>query len=170
MTKKLLIAIALILPFCVMAQDLKFGYFDRSKIFMSMPETVAASKKLEDLSKKYESELATMDAEYQKKGSDYVAARDSLPESIKTRRMSEIDDLKQRLQSFYQDSQKDIQKQQQDLIAPINSKLMTAVKAVGQENSFIYIFDTSASADLMYWSVDKCVDVTNLIRAKLNLK
>jgi outer membrane protein len=170
MTKKLLIAIALILPFCVMAQDLKFGYFNRSDIFKSMPETVAASKKLDDVSKKYETELATMQTEYQKKGSDYVAVRDSLPESIKTRRMAEIQDLEQRMQSFYQDSQKDIQKQQQDLIAPISTKLMNAVKAVGQENGFVYIFDTSANADLMYWSVDKCVDVTNLIRAKLNLK
>ena len=170
MTKKLLIAIALILPFCVMAQDLKFGYFDLSKIFMSMPETVAASKKLDDLSKRYETEYTNMKEEYQKKGSDFVAVRDSLPESIKTRRMAEIDELQQRLSSFIQDSQKDIQKQQQDLITPINLKLMNAVKAVGQENNFIYIFDTSANADLMYWSVDKCVDVTNLIRAKLNLK
>ena len=91
MTKKLLIAIALILPFCVMAQDLKFGYFDRSKIFMSMPETVAASKKLDDLSKRYETEYTNMKEEYQKKGSDFVAVRDSLPESIKTRRMAEIE-------------------------------------------------------------------------------
>jgi outer membrane protein len=170
MTKKLLIAIALILPFCVMAQDLKFGYFDRSKIFMSMPETVAASKKLDDFSKNCESELAKMKDEYQRKSSEFIAERDSLPESIKTRRMADIDKVQQGLQSFYQQSQQDIQKLQQDLITPINLKLMNAVKAVGQENNFIYIFDTSANADLMYWSVDKCVDATNLIRTKLNLK
>ena len=170
MIKKLFIAIALILPLTAFAQDLKFGYFNRAEIFQAMPETVAATKKLDEISKNYESELARMNEEYQKKGSDFIAAKDTLPEAIKTRRMTEIQDIEQRLQAFYQDSQNEIKKNQQDLIIPINAKLMKAVKAVGQEQGFIYIFDTSANAGLMYWSVDKCVDVTNLVRAKLNLK
>ncbi len=170
MTKKLFIAIALILPLTAFAQDLKFGYFNRAEIFQAMPETVAATKKLDEISKNYETELMKMQGEYQKKGSDFVAAKDSLPEAIKVRRMTEIQDLEQRLQSFYTDSQTEIKKTQQDLIIPINTKLMNAVKTVGQDQGFVYIFDTSANAGLMYWSVDKCVDVTNLIRAKLNLK
>ncbi|HET9570555.1 MAG TPA: OmpH family outer membrane protein [Bacteroidales bacterium] len=170
MTKKLFISLALILPLTAFAQDLKFGYFNRAEIFQSMPETVAATKKIDEIAKNYETELMKMQEEYQKKGSDFVAAKDSLPESIKVRRMTEIQDLEQRLQSFYQDSQTEIKKTQQDLIVPINAKLMTAVKAVGQDQGFIYIFDTSANAGLMYWSVDKCVDVTSAIRSKLNLK
>lgn len=170
MTKKLLIALFCLLPLSLFAQDLKFGYFSRAEIFQSMPETVAASKKLDDLAKTYESEFTKMQEDYQKKGSDFVASKDSLPESIKVRRMSEIQELEQRLQSFYQDSQKDIQKQQQELILPINEKLSKAVKAVGVENGFLNIFDTSANAGLMYWSVEKCIDVTNMVRAKLNLK
>jgi len=170
MTKKLLIAIACLLPLTLFAQDQKFGYVNRMEIFQSMPETAAATKKIDELAKNYETELSKMQQEYQKKGSDFVAARDSLPESIKVRRMSEIQDLEQRLQSFYQDSQKDIQKQQQDLIMPINEKLTNAVKAVGQEGSFVYIFDISSNIGLMYWSADKAIDVTNLVRAKLNLK
>jgi len=79
MTKKLFIAIALILPLTTFAQDLKFGYFNRAEIFQSMPETVAATKKLDLISKNYETELMKMQEEYQKKGSDFVAAKDSLP-------------------------------------------------------------------------------------------
>jgi len=170
MTKKLFIAIALFLPLTAFAQDLKFGYFNRTEIFQSMPETVAATKKIEDISKNYESELSRMQEEYQKKGSDFVAAKDTLPEAIKVRRMTEIQDLEQRLQAFYQDSQNEVKKTYQDLMIPINTKLANAVKVVGQDQGFIYIFDISANAGLMYWSVDKCVDVTNQIRAKLNLK
>lgn len=170
MTKKLFFALALLLPLTTFAQELKFGYFNRAEIFQSMPETVAATKKIDEIAKNYETELVKMQEEYQKKGSDFVAAKDSLPEAIKVRRMTEIQDLEQRLQSFYQDSQAEIKKTQQDLIVPINAKLMAAVKAVGQDQGFVYIFDTSANAGLMYWSVDKCVDVTNSIRAKLNLK
>jgi|WetSurMetagenome_2_1015567.scaffolds.fasta_scaffold857984_1 outer membrane protein len=176
MTKKLLTIIACLLPISLFAQDskdskdLKFGYVNYAEIFQGMPETVAATKKLEDLQKNYKTELDKIQDEYQKKGSEFVAQRDSLPETIRTRRMTEIQDLEQRLNSFYQDSQKDIQKQQQDLVAPINLKLLNAIKAVGQENGFVYIFDMSSSNGLMYWSVDKCTDVTNLVRTKLNLK
>lgn len=170
MTRKLLIAIACLLPLSLLAQDLKFGYVNRAEIFQKMPETVVASKKIEELAKNYESELSKMKEEYQRKGSEFVATRDSLPESIRVHRMTDIQDLEQRLQAFYQDSQNDIQKQQQELIIPINDKLMNAVKAVGQENSLVYIFDISSNAGLMYWSVEKCVDVTPLVRAKLNLK
>jgi len=170
MTRKLLIAIACLLPLSLLAQDLKFGYVNRAEIFQKMPETVVASKKIEELAKNYESELSKMKEEYQRKGSEFVATRDSLPESIRVHRMTDIQDLEQRLQAFYQDSQNDIQKQQQELIIPINEKLMNAVKAVGQENSLVYIFDISSNAGLMYWSVEKCVDVTPLVRAKLNLK
>lgn len=170
MTKKLLIAIACLLPLSLFAQELKFGYVNRAEIFQSMPETTEATKKIDELAKNYETELDKMNGEYQKKGSDFMATRDSLPESIKVRRMSEIQDLEKRLQAFYQDSQKDIQKQQQDLIIPINDKLTNAVKTVGRDNGFVYIFDISSNAGLMYWSLDKCVDVTNMVRTKLNLK
>jgi outer membrane protein len=170
MTKKLIIALACLLPMSLFAQDLKFGYFSRAEIFQSMPETQAATKKVDEIAKNYETELLKMQEEYQKKGSEFVAAKDSLPEAIKVRRMTEIQDLEQRLQAFYQDSQTEIKKTQQDLVTPINAKLANAVKSVGQEQGFVYIFDTSINAGLMYWSLDKCIDVTNLVRAKLNLK
>lgn len=171
MNKKIFIAVLCLLPFFALsAQEQKFGYFNMAEIFNSMPETKVAINKLDTLTKGYETELQKMQQEYQKKGADFVAQRDSLPESIKSRRMTEIQDLENRLQEFYQFSQKDIQTQRTQLISPINDKLMKAVKQVGQDNGFVYIFDVSANSGLVYWSMDKCTDVTNLIRAKLNLK
>lgn len=170
MNKKLFLALFLLLPLTIMAQDLKFGYLNFSEIFQGMPEYVAATKKMDELVKTYENERATLQEEYQKKGSEFVASRDSLPDAIKTRRMTEIQALEQNIQEFVQNAQKELQKAQNDLVSPINTKLMNAVKAVGKEQNFVYIFDTSANAGLLYWSADKCVDVTNLVRAKLNIK
>ena len=62
MTKKLFIAIACLLPLSLFAQDLKFGFLNRAEIFQSMPETATATKKLEESSKAYETELATIQA------------------------------------------------------------------------------------------------------------
>lgn len=168
MIKKLFISILCILPLCAFAQD--FGYINRNEIFQAMPETQEAIKKLDVLAKNYESELLIMQEEYQKKGSEFVAQRDSLPESIRTRRMAEIQDLEQRIQNFYQDSQTDIQKKEQELILPINEKLTNAVKAVGEEQNLIYIFDISSNSALMYYSTSKCKDVTSAVRGKLGIR
>lgn len=170
MIKKVLVLIACVLPLTVIAQDIKVGYYNRIAIIQSMPEYTEATKKLDQLSKDYEKEISLIQDEYQKKGSEYIAGRDTMPEAIRLRRESEIQDLQNRLNSFVEDSRTNLNKQQQDLLTPITKKMDTTVQTVGKDNNFLLIFDSSTKADLSYFSADKCVDVTNLIRAKLGMK
>jgi outer membrane protein len=122
------------------------------------------------LAKTLEDELLVMRTEYQKKGSEFIAQKDSLPESIRARRMAEIQDLEQRIQEFYQDVQTQLQQREQELLAPISDKLMKAVESVGEEQGLVYIFDISTPSALMYYSKSKCKDVTNAIRTKLGIR
>lgn len=170
MIKKIFFLLACVLPLSVFAQDIKVGYYNRVAIIQSMPEYTEATKKMDQLSQDYEKEIMLIQEEYQKKGSEYIAGRDTMPEAIRLRRESEIQDLQQRLESFVTDSRNNLNKQQQDLLQPITKKMDTAVQTVGKDNNFMLIFDTSAKADLSYFSTDKCLDVTNLIRAKLGIK
>lgn len=170
MIKKIFVLLACVLPLSVLAQDIKVGYYNRVAVIQSMPEYTEATKKLDQISQEYEKEIVLIQEEYNKKGSEYVAGRDTMPESIRLRREAEIQDLQTRLQSFVEDSRNNLSKQQQDLLGPITKKMDTTVQTVGKENNFLLIFDTSAKADLSYFSTDKCVDVTNLIRTKLGLK
>ncbi len=169
--KKFVLTLLCILPMLAFAQEQKpqFGYFNRAEIFQAMPETQEAIKKMDQLAKAYEDDLLAMRTEYQKKGSEFIAQRDSLPESIRTRRMAEIQNLEERIQDFYQVSQTDLQKKEQELIAPINEKLMKAVEKVGEEQGMVYIFDISTTSTLMYYSKSKCKDLTNAIRSALGL-
>ncbi len=166
--KKIFAIVLCILPMMAFAQE--FGFFNRAEIFQAMPETQEAIKKMDQLAKSYEDELLVMRTEYQKKGSEFIAQRDSLPESIRSHRMAEIQNMEERIQNFYQNSQADLQQKEQELIAPINEKMMKAVEAVGDEQGLVYIFDISTPSALMYYSKTKCKDVTNAIRNKLGLK
>ncbi len=167
MFKKLFVAMLCVLPLYAMAQE--FGSINRSEIFQAMPETKAAIEKLDQTAKTMENELVGMREEYQKKGTDFMAQRDSLPESIQQRRMAEIQDLEQRIQDFYQQSQQQIQQQQQELLIPINKKLSEAIKAVGDELGLIYIVDSSVESACVYVNAAKCKDVTNEVRKKLGI-
>ena len=166
--KKFLVMMLCILPMMAFAQE--FGIFNRNEIFQAMPETQEAIKKMDQLAKTLEDELLVMRTEYQKKGSEFIAQKDSLPESIRARRMAEIQDLEQRIQEFYQDVQTQLQQREQELLAPISEKLMKAVESVGEEQGLVYIFDISTPSALMYYSKSKCKDVTNAIRTKLGIR
>lgn len=170
MIKKVLVLLACFLPLAVLAQDIKVGYYNRVNLIQSMPEFTEAQKKLNQLSQDFEKEMLLIQEEYNKKGSEYMAGKDTMPEAIRIRREAEIQDLGNRYNSFVEDSNKNMEKQNKDLINPIALKMDAAVQAVGKENNFLLIFDTSAKADLSYFSIDKCVDVTNMLRAKLNMK
>lgn len=169
MFKKLLIALICVMPFGSFAQgQFKFGSVNTQEIFSLMPERVEAEKKFEAISKKYEDELSKMQDEYGKKYKDYIAQQDTMPENIKVRRMQEVGELEQRIQNFREVAMQDIQQQQQQLIAPISKKLTDAIKAVGQENGFTYIFDL-ANPGLLYTGQGN-VDVTPMVKAKLGLQ
>jgi len=73
--------------------------------------------------------------------------------------------LVQRMQSYEANAQKEVQKKQQELLGPIYDKLEKAIKEVGDENDFIYVFDVNA---LLYYS-DQSTDITDLVKKKLGM-
>ncbi|MGL4410855.1 MAG: OmpH family outer membrane protein [Bacteroidales bacterium] len=170
MLKKLAFAIMFCaLSFGASAQgDLKFGHINTEELFNVMPEKIEAEKKLDGISKNYESELVKMQEEFKKKYTEFMAAADTLPEGIKVRRMQEVQELEQRIQNFQQIAMQDLQKQQQDLLAPIMDKIRKAIQSVGQDNGFVYIFDLTSQTILFH--SDKSVDAMPLVKTKLGLR
>ena len=57
----------------------------------------------------------------------------------------EIMSLQQRIQTTYQTAQQDVQKQERELLVPIQSKMVKAIQEVGAANGYTYIFDTTAT-------------------------
>ena len=161
MIKKLLFAAVCFCSLSFMAQAqqaLKFGTVNSQEIFMLMPEKATAEKTLQDINKKYEDEFMKIQEEFTKKYKEYMALGDTIPETIRARRMQEV-----------QDSQsQDIQKQQEALFAPIQQKLMDAIKSVGAEGKYTYIFDLAYP--IVIYQGAPSEDVTPLVKAKLGLK
>ena len=88
------------------------------------------------------------------------------PASIKERRVQEIQELDTKYQQFIQTAERDIQMQQQQLLAPIREKIMIAIKAVGKENGFTAILPEGVAI----YTGDDVIDITPLVKAKLGLK
>jgi outer membrane protein len=166
MFKKFILFALLALPAGAFAQEVKIAHVNTQEIFNNMPETSAMETTVANLNQGYTDELKRMEDEYNKKYAEFVEQADSLAESIKVRRMQEVQDLQQRIQTFYQQARQDVQKKQQELLAPIQKKISDAVKAVGDENNFSYIFETGA----FLYASPKSTDATQLVKTKLGLK
>lgn len=166
--KKLIALLLMLLPFAgaVNAQEVKIAFVNTQEVFMALPEVADMQKKLEDLNAKYKKELETMQGEYQKKYSDFIAQQDSLTENIKVRRMQEVQDMQQRMDNFVQVAQQDVTKQQQDLLTPIQQKIQDAIKAVGAEKGYTYIIDPQ----VLLYQGSNAIDATQFVKAKLGLK
>ncbi len=148
------------------AQTLKFGHIDSQKFLSEQPAFIEAQSQLQEESRKLEEQMKVMSNDIQQKYTDYISKRDSLPELIRATKEKEIQDTQDRIQSFQQLAQQSLQQKEQQLLAPIIESYNAALEAVGSENGFTYIFDTSSQ--IILYQSDKSIDVSPLVKVKMN--
>ena len=168
MKKFIICALCAICGFTTANAQAKFGHVNTQEIIQAMPEFATARTDIEKLTQQYEADLKSMQDELQKKAEAFEKEEATLPENIKTRRNQELQDLYQRIQQTYQDNQQALAKAQQEKMQAITTKVLDAIKAVGQEGGYVYVMDMSAG--IPYISTTLSTDVTAQVKTKLGLK
>lgn len=168
MFKKIVLALLVALPLSAVAQ--KFGVVNVDEVFQAMPETATTQAQFTEASKKYEDEFQKLQEEINKLYTDFQTLMndESTPESIKERRMQELQEKDQKLQQFRNTAAQDLQRLQEQLIAPIQQKMSDAIKAVGAEGGYTFIFPNEQSL-ILYTGTD-VTDVTADVKTKLGIK
>ena len=161
MIKKLLLAIMIALPTMAFAQ--KFGYVDAQAIMQELPEIKDMQTQLEASAQKYDAEGKNLQQEMEKKLKEFQEMDDKTPDAIRQRRAQELQDLDTKIQQFRPTAQQDLQRQQEQLFAPIQQKIMTAIQSVGKEGNYTMIFESNVP---IYTGAD-AVDLTSAVKAKL---
>ena len=77
-------------------------------------------------------------------------------------------EMQQKIQQSYQDNQQALAKASQEKMAAITTKVIDAIKAVGQAGGYVYIMDIAGGVP--YISTTLSTDVTADVKAKLGLK
>ncbi len=165
--KKIAFLLLCLLPMGAFAQN-KLGHINTQELLSVMPERDSIETALSNLAKEYETELSKMTEEYYAKIQEFQQKAEAMAASIKEARQSEIMEMEQRIQTFRQQATTDIQRQQEVLMTPVVQKIKTAIDAVGQENGFTYIFDTSAQ--IVIYQGNGAIDVMPQVKAKLGIK
>lgn len=154
----------------VMAQNFKFGHINSDELIQALPEYDSANIKLEKLQKELINYLEIMSAELDSKYDAYIKDSKNLSNIVKQTREQELSDMNRRIQEFQSSAQAQLQDRQTELFQPVYMKVEKAIKAVGKENGYIYIFNSSQGSSLLFFDEGKSTDVTALVKAKLKIK
>ena len=166
MFKKIALILLLIAPMSLFAQ--KFGHIKSQEILTAMPEYTKAQTDIQTMQKQYEDEMKRLQDEINKKFAAYQQAQANLPKNIQDRRQKELQELNERGMQMGQDAQQQLQQSWLQMLEPIAKKIDDAIKAVGQEGGYIYIFDLNAT-QIPFINEAHSTDVTAAVKAKLGL-
>lgn len=146
---------------------MKLATVNVQELFDAMPEKATAEASLKNASDKYQAEYKTIQDEFNKKYADYQAlANDAAtPQTIKERRMQELQENDQKIQTFQRQAKLDLDELRKNLTAPIYAKIQKAVEDVGNEEGITYIIDTSDNRVVFRGA--GAIDVTAKVKAKL---
>ena len=164
--KKVLFMILMLAPIAAMAQ--KFGHVNSQEVIQAMPEYTKAKTEIDALQQQYEADLKGMQEEFTKKVKDYEANANTLPDNIKQRRETELQEMQQKIQQSYQDNQQALARASQEKMQAITTKVVDAIKAIGQAGGYVYIMDMTGG--IPYNSTTLSTDVTAQVKAKLGIK
>ena len=167
MLKKIALILMLILPMSVFAQ--KFGHIRSQEILTIMPEYTKAQTDIEVMRKQYEDDMKRVEQEFQKKFTAFQEEQANLPKNILERRQKELQELNERAMQMQQDAQQELQQSWMEMLEPIAKKIDDAIKAVGQEGGYVFIFDLNATQS-PFVNETYATDVTSAVKAKLGIQ
>ncbi len=162
--KKLILMLMMFAPLATFAQQ-KFGHLNAQEVMNSMPEFIKARGEVEAQAKTYENDLKSMQTELQRKAEEYDKTKSTMNATKQQETEAELQTLSQKIQQTYQDNSQALQKLQQEKMDPITTKLVNAIKSVGDRDGYVYIMDVSAG--IPYISSTKSTDVTADVKAEL---
>ena len=162
--KKMIFMLALALPILASAQ--KIGHVSSQEIMAIMPETKKMAERLDSLQGVYETQLANMQEEFNKKLTEFQQQQATMTAGVKEFRQQELAEMEQRTQMFYQTVQKELQAKQVEFLQPVQTKLLEAIKKVGAAQGCTYVMD---KASMLYIAPD-ALDLTAAVKAELGIK
>ena len=145
-------AMALMMGFSGFAQ--KFAHVDTEYILGKIPAYQQAQQKLDNYSKQWQGEVEAKFKELDDMYKKYQSEVDILPDATKTKRENEIiakEKEAKELQKKYFGTDGELSKKRQELIKPIQDNVYNALKSVATEGGYDYIFD-KVSGDIIYAS------------------
>lgn len=166
----ILASIALLLVgFTAQAQTIKIGYTSVELIMDLMPEMEQIGADVQDYQTQLQTNIQTKAADFQKQVEAYQKAAPTMAETARATKEQELTKLRDDLQKYEQDAQTSYQRKLQELLEPVQTKVINAINAVAAENNYTHIFaETAGQAPILLYTKEED-KFTELVLTKLGI-
>ena len=125
---------------------LRFGYLSYETALKSMPDYAIVQQKLADLRQQFQDETLRVEDEFNRKYEEFLEGQREFPQSILQKRQMELQELLDKNLAFKENSRKELEKAEQDLMAPLKIRLIEVLGKMGRERGYAFIIDTDVKA------------------------
>lgn len=167
--KRIILSILVALPLVAMAQ-VKLGVVNSADVFNAMPEKAKAEQLLQQRSDKVKAESTRIQEEFNNKFADYqeIASDAATPETIKERRIQELQKLDNEIQEFLAKEKAQHEAFRDELMKPILDKIQETIEDIGEEEGMAIVFDTAKTP--VAYTGPYTEDITPKVKARLGLQ
>lgn len=150
------------------AQTLKFGHIDLQALIQVMPERETVETEFTKFQTDLEEILGEMQTDYQTKLGELEQMDENVSELKRDSKISELQNLSERIQGFQQNAQQQIQQKYQELLNPLYEKAQKTINEVAREQDLMYVFETSSNVVL--YKSNQSIDLFPLVKQKLGIE
>jgi len=151
------------------AQSPKIGFVNSAKILQEYPEAQESNKKLDAMSKGWQSELERMSKELQQKYEDFQKKEPLLKEDEKKTQRENLVSLEQKGIQFRQEkfgNEGELALATDSLLRPVKQKVMKVIEQIAKEEKIQFMFDRNEQIIVLLYG-DPKYDYTNLVIDRL---
>ena len=166
--KKLIISLCLLAAISFGSYAQKFAMVDMEYIMKNIPSYETANDQLNQISKKWQSEVDVQMQDVQKMYKNYQTELVFLSDDMKTKREEEIvakEKAVQDLKRKYFGPEGELFKKRQSLMKPIQDEVYTAVQEISKEKELDLVFDKSSAMSVIFTSAK--LDISDTVLQKL---
>ena len=169
MNMKKLICLFSMLVLCSFAGTAqKFALIDMEYIMKNIPSYESANDQLNQVSKKWQSDVEAQMQEVQKMYKNYQTELVFLSEDMKAKREEEIvvkEKAAQELKRNYFGPEGELFKKRQRLMKPIQDEVYSAIQDICKDKDLELVFDKSSSMNIIFTSPK--LDISDVVLKKL---
>ena len=146
----------------------KFGHIDLQALIQVMPERAAAETEFNNFQTELEDVLGEMQQNYQTKLTELEQLGEGASEIKRNAKITELQDMQQRIQSYQVNAQQQLQQKQGELLQPVFDKAEKAIEEVAKEKGLLYVFDVGSK--IVLYKSNESLDVLPLVKNKIGIQ
>lgn len=152
---KLTLTLIIFLSVAIYAQQtpVKVGVVDSEIILAQLPEYKQAQDKLNEIVRKWQSELDSLTMDYQERLDNYRKQEAMMTEEVKLKEQQELMKLEQEIYTYRQrkfGQQGDFAMEQERLLTPIKQNIIKAIEKVAKEEKVTLVLDKAGDVVVLY--------------------